>query len=309
MDKWIAAAKVVIPIFAAVFLGIFSRRKGLFSPEESRGLQQYVMKFGIPCMLFNSTLTASMGAESLTSMALLLPFMAVSTFCGFYVRKKKLHYHNFPMLFAAQESGMLGIPLFIALFGTAQAYRMGVLDLTQAIIAIPVISLLAADPGENLSPLALAGKVISSPLLILSALGLVLNLSGAAAWLEEIGVLGILSETTAFLAQPVSAVMLFCVGCSFSLAGKDRNLIIKISIVHFLAFAVAGLIIQGILLLLPQVDPMTRWAVLLYTTLPGSYIAPTLARTEEEGTLAAGVCSLLTVSCLAVFCAVAVVTA
>ena len=47
----------------------------------------------------------------------------------------------------------------------------------------------------------------------------------------------------------------------------------------------------------------------MYTTLPGSYIAASLGRTQEEAEMASGVCSLLTVVSLVVFCVIAICVA
>ena len=63
------------------------------------------------------------------------------------------------------------------------------------------------------------------------------------------------------------------------------------------------------MMLIPGVDALTRWAMLLYCTLPASYLAPTLGRSEEDYTMASGVCSILTVVSLAVFCVMAAVVA
>ena len=99
--------------------------------------------------------------------------------------------------------------------------------------------------------------------------------------------------------------MIFAVGYNFSLEKGSRAAIFKISLGHFAYFALWGLVIQGILFLIPNVDAMTRWAILLYTTLPASYLAPTLGRSKEDFTMASGVCSLLTIPALAVFCIIA----
>ena len=63
------------------------------------------------------------------------------------------------------------------------------------------------------------------------------------------------------------------------------------------------------LFLLPGITPMTRWAVLLFSFLPASYIAPGLGRTKQEHTVASGVCSLLTIATLVIFCIIAAFTA
>lgn len=309
MEKITTVLEIIVPIFITIILGMIAKRKNMITEEENKGLQQFVMKFGLPCVLFNSCLTASLGAESLTSMALLLPLILISTIWSFWARKKMFLYHNVPMLFCAQESGMLGIPLFMTLFGTAQAYRMGVLDMTQSFIAIPVIAILTADAGENPSMVSIVKKVFQSPLLLMSLLGLALNLTGTMDIMNSIGIGSILTETTGFLAGPVSAVILFSVGYNFSLGEGNQKQILALCGIHFGMFAVFGIIMQVILFFLPSVEPETRWAVLLFSTLPPSFLSSGLGRTTEENMVASGVCSILTVISLVIFCVVTVVVA
>ena len=82
LEKILTVAQVVVPIFVTVFLGVLAKRKKLLSQENVQGLQQFALKFGMPCVVFTSCLTADMGAESLSSMALVLVpfFLSVHTF-------------------------------------------------------------------------------------------------------------------------------------------------------------------------------------------------------------------------------------
>lgn len=307
MDRVITVLEIIVPIFTAIFAGVFARRKQAVTPEGVKGMQQYVMQFGLPCVLFNSCLGCSLAPEAVTSMALVLPMMLVAILWAFRARKSRFPYHNLPQLFAAQESGMLGIPLYMTLFGATQAYRMGVLDLTQSITCIPTIALLTAATGANPSLSYIIRQVFKSPLLLMSLLGLALNLTGVKAMLDGAGLLSVITETTGFLAQPVSAAILFSVGYNFTLGSGNRSRIFAISIIHFVYFAVCGLLIQLALFLVPNVDANTRWAILMFTTLPSSYLSLGLGRNEDEYQMAAGVCSLLTVVCLIIFCCMAVV--
>lgn len=305
MDNIMAVLRVIMPIFITIGLGVYARRRVILSSEQIVGLQQFVMKFGLPCVLFNSCLNASLGSEAVTSMVLVIPCILLSSLLGFWVRRRKYSYHNLPMLFSAQESGMLGIPLFITLYGVHEAYRMGVLDLAQTLIAIPAIAILTAETGKNPSPLQILGKVVRSPFLIASLLGLALNFSGIAAMLDGIGFLPVITETTGFLAQPVSAAMLFSVGYNFSLHEGYRKTILQIAGLHFILFSAICLVMQCFLFLVPELDAQTRWAVLLYCMLPSSYLSPSLGRREEDSIVASGVCSILTATCLVVFCIMA----
>lgn len=307
MNQFVTVLEVVLPIFAAVFLGVLARKKQIMPPEGNRGLQKFVTGFGLPCVVFNSCLTANIGAEAVTSMALVLIPLLIGTFWAFGPGKKKFPYHNLPQMFAAQETGMLGIPLFMTLFGTAEAYRVGVLDLAQTITAFPTIAILSANVGENPKVSEIVKKVLKSPLLIMALTGLVLNLSGAAAALEGAGMLGLVTGTTDFLAQPVSAAILFSVGYNFSLTGGSRKIIFRLCGLHFVWFALAGGAAQLVLCLIPNVDPLTRWALLLFSILPASYLSPSLGKSEEDYTVASGVCSVLTAVSLAGFCVIAAI--
>lgn len=309
MDKVFTVLQCIVPIFVTVLLGVLARKKQLLRQEEVRGLQQFVMQFCLPCVLFNSCLGADISPETVGTFGLIMPIMVGAALWAFRFGRKKYPFHNLPMLFCAQETGMLGIPLFMILFGSAQAYRMGILDIAQMPAAFPTIAILTASTGENPSKKDILQKVVRSPLLIMSVMGLILNFSGIAAWLDGIGIGGVITESTSFLAQSVSSIMIFCVGYNFSLAQDNRRAIFRISALH-LGWTVAfGLVVQLLLLLIPNVDTLTRWAILMYSTLPASYLSPAMGRNEKDFTLASGVCSLLTVVSLVVFCVIAIIVA
>ena len=301
MEKIMAVLEIIVPILVVILLGVYAKKTNMISIGENKGLQQFVMKFGLPCVLFNSCLSAQIQAESITSMALVLPLVFLSSVLSFQLRKKKYPYSNLPLMFSAQESGMLGIPLFMTLFGTAQAYRMGVLDMTQSLIAIPVIAILSTNTGENPSVSSIIKKVFQSPLLIMSLLGLVLNLSGMIQVLNSVGIGNIITETTGFLAQPVSAVILFSVGYNFSIGEGNRKHIFELCGLHFGLFALFCVIMELALFLVPNVAVETRWAILLYSVLPASFLTPSFGKNEDESAVASSVCSLLTVVCLIIF--------
>jgi hypothetical protein len=148
-----------------------------------------------------------------------------------------------------------------------------------------------------------------SPVVIMSALALVLNFTGIASWLQEQGVLGLLTGSTEFLAQPISAIMIFCVGYNFSLTAGNSKDILRLSALQLGWSLAMCLIIQLFLLLIPNVDPMTRWAVVMFCALPPTFLAPSMGRSERDFTLASGVCSLLTIVSLVVFCIIAILIA
>ena len=103
MEQVVALLQTVVPILICIGLGFLARKKELLTTEQVGGIQQFVLKFCIPPVLFNSCLEAKIGAESLTTMVMLLPVLLLSSLWAFRARKKRYPYHNFPMLFAAMR--------------------------------------------------------------------------------------------------------------------------------------------------------------------------------------------------------------
>lgn len=309
MEKLFSVLAVIAPIFVTVYLGVLARKKALITPEGVQGLQQFVLNMALPCLIFNSVLTAKVGAESLAIMGMLFPFVLGVTVWAFRVGRKKYPYQNLPMIFGAQESGMLGVPLFMILFGSINVYHMVILDLTQAIVGHPTIAILTCDAGDSPKPGEILKKVFTSPLVIACLIALGLNLSGAGTVLLESGIGHVVTEVTTFLGQPVSTLMIFSVGYNLSLSAENRGDILKLCLLRLSIFAVIAGVLQLLMCLIPNITALTRWAMLLYCLLPASYIAPSLGKTEQEKTVASGVSSLLTVVTLAVFCVMAALTA
>ena len=309
MEKFFSVAAVIAPIFITVYLGMVARKKALITPEGVQGLQQFVLNMALPCLIFNSILTAKVGAESLAIMGMLFPFVLGVTLWAFRKGMKKYPYKNLPMIFGAQESGMLGVPLFLILFGSANVYHMVILDLTQAIVGHPTIAIVSCDAGDSPKPGEILKKVFTSPLVIACLIALGLNLSGAGTLLLESGIGQVVTEVTTFLGQPVSTLMIFSVGYNLSLSAENRGEILKLCLLRLTIFSAIAGVLQLLLCLIPNITALTRWAMLLYCLLPASYIAPSLGKTEQERTIASGVSSLLTVVTLAVFCAIGALTA
>lgn len=309
MDKIFSLAQVVLPILLSVLLGMLARKKEILSSVEVQGLQTFVLNICLPCLLLRSCLTADLGPQTLTSMAILIPFLLLSTLWAFFVGRKQFPNHNLPMLMCCKETGMIGLPLFMLLFGTENAFYMGVLDLAQAPLVYVVMGILSSGEGKITSGWDIVKQMFRSPLMLTSLSGIALNLLGVWDWLQAVGAGTAVTETLGFLAQPVSMIMLFCVGYYFSLERQNIGPVLKLSAVHFAYFAVAAVVLQLLVNLLPDVTELTRKALLFYCLLPASYLAAGLGRSEEDSMLASGVCSVLTLVCLAAFACIAAVSA
>ena len=89
MNSAMKVLEIIMPIFAAIGLGVLARKKNQISEEANAGLQKFVMTYCLPCVLFNSCLTGNFGMESVTAMVLVMPLVFLSSVWSFRIRKKK----------------------------------------------------------------------------------------------------------------------------------------------------------------------------------------------------------------------------
>lgn len=114
---------VTIPFFALVVLGYFAARGRLLPEAAIPGLNAYVLYFALPCLLFR--LGASMPFRQLIDPALIgIYVLSALIVVGFTVsitlKRVGLKNAAFGALVAAfPNSGFMGVPLLVALFGDA----------------------------------------------------------------------------------------------------------------------------------------------------------------------------------------------
>ena len=53
MNNVIKVLEIIVPIFAMILLGVAAKKRNKISEEASKGLQQFVVTFCLPCVLFN----------------------------------------------------------------------------------------------------------------------------------------------------------------------------------------------------------------------------------------------------------------
>lgn len=306
MPMLMEVLEVILPILAPILLGAVLRRKQTISYEGISGMETFVMRYGIPCMLFHAYLTCSFSREVVAGMAAVFCLTLALAVLAFRMRRTaRWNYHNLPMLFSITEGG-LGVPLFLILFGLEQTFRIASLDLAQTLIGVPIISILSADEASQVRGKDILRRIASVPVAIAMVLGLAMNFSGLGAALEPSGVTSLITAVTSAIAEPVSALMLLCVGYEFQISKENRRNVLQMTGCFLGVRIVFCAAIQGLLCLLPSVQPITRWAVLLFCFLPPSYLSVNLGRTQRDNAFAASVCSISTFATLVVFCIIAI---
>lgn len=221
-----AIASVTFPFFALIFIGWLAARRGLLPAAAIPGLNAFVLFFALPCMLLRfgmQTPLLELLHPVMASVYLLTALGMVALACV-QARSARGGRHGwkdsaFGALVAAfPNSGFIGVPLLVALFGPAAAGPVICSILIDMVITSSLclgLSQLQRQPPSGAGPippshpLATAGLALrsafSNPLPWSIALG---GLLGALGWTLPGPVAGVVR----LLADAASPVALFTIG-------------------------------------------------------------------------------------------------
>ncbi|KQV99762.1 AEC family transporter [Rhizobacter sp. Root1221] len=241
---------VTLPFFALVFCGYAAAWRGFLPESAIPGLNAFVLFFALPCLLFR--FGASMPFAQLIDPALL----GIYAVCALVVvagtvaatrRQVGLKDAAFGGLVAAfPNTGFMGVPLLVALFGERAAGPV----ITTVLVDLALTSSLCiaiAESGSGThhptgpSPLARALRgAFSNPLPWAIALGAVKAASG-------LQLPGPVDQVIRMLADAASPVALFTIGAVLWRAGRHAHT--RTPPAHFLPVAAVKLFLHPLLVL------------------------------------------------------------
>ena len=180
---------VALPVFAVIFVGVIAGRVGVLGPASSEALNKYVYWVALPALLFLSI--GRIPVADLVNASFIGAFLGSSVLVwimgsvvGRLLRERSasnLVMQGMNASFA--NVGYMGIPLFVAAFGSDNiapallaTVMMSVISVPAAIIGLELVGSKHGHPLQTARGVGLA--LVKNPLLLSSAAGLGVALSG-----------------------------------------------------------------------------------------------------------------------------------
>jgi malonate transporter and related proteins len=211
----LAILLVTFPFFALVLCGYLAARRGLLPAAAIPGLNAFVLYFALPCMLFrfgSSTPIAQLLDGALVAVYLGCALVMVG-FTVAVTHRGRIGWNDaaFGALVAAfPNTGFMGVPLLVALLGSAAAGPAIVTILVDLVVTSSLcIALSRLDGSSAAGARAAARKALA---------GVATNpmpwaiLLGALASASGFGLPRPLAQTLGLLADAASPVALFTIG-------------------------------------------------------------------------------------------------
>ncbi len=298
MDKLISVIQTALPVFLALALGMFCRKKSFLSREGIDALKKVVINITLPAVLVNAFATAEYSSSTLILPVIIFLLCCFALLLGkFVIRISGMKSRLAPFLATGFEAGMLGYALFVLLFPQESLSKFAILDLGQTLFVFTLFKILISGKTDLK---AIARDMVTTPILWAVAAGVLLGATGLYKQLHSWGIGGILDSATSFISAPTGMIILLTVGYDLVLREipwrKTGGLIALRLGVMAVCFGIVVLLnrtlLNGIIF---------EGAALLMVILPPPYVIPIFADEPAERTQIASALSAMTLLTMILF--------
>jgi predicted permease len=268
----------VLPILLLVGLGALIRRRGLLASATIDDLRRLIVTITLPATLFGAFLRVHLEARyAVIVVSVFLACVAVLAVAPWLRRGAGIRVTSMPNLVAGFEAGMLGIPLFIGVFGASELYHFAIVEIGQELFVFFIlVTVVVMRASGHRPPLReTVATFFRHPVILAILAGIGGSIIGLADTLEA-NVFGeALLTTIAMLAALTTPLIAIVLGYSTSLrlgALRDpvRTLAVRLPIWIALALVFNIVVIDGLL----GLDRLFQAAVMTMAILPPPFVVP-----------------------------------
>ena len=214
MSHFLEVLRTVLPVAVMLVIGMLCRARGIIRREGVDALKCVAVNIGLPAVLLSAFATTRY-----TLMDVAIPLLMFGVCVAAYLlgrvggRLFKLPSRFVPFLTTGFEAGMLGYALFTMLYGASRVAEFARVDLGQVLFVFTAYKLLLGLAGdERPAPGRLLREMLASPIIIAIVIGVLLGATGLYRAMTPSGLSGVFDACTDFVAAPVSALILLCIG-------------------------------------------------------------------------------------------------
>lgn len=300
----------VIPVLVLLFLGYIMKLKDFISAKAITEMKQLVVNISLPAVLFLAFLDVNFKAEYFlvilaVFMANIIMLIIANTLAGAFNIKDPY----FPLLFTGFEVGMLGIPLFGAIYGMENVKYMGIVDIGQELyVWFVLLGLIYSIRSGKRNYKKIFQPFISSPVIIAIILGIFVNSTGLVSFLSSSKIYISLIKSIEMIAGLTVPLILIIIGYEIDFNLGKLNLPLKIISLRLIIFLPLALIINKYVFTeVLNMDKMYNIALISMFILPPPFIIPLFVERDNDNTYIFNTLSLGTVVSIIVYILITII--
>ena len=286
MLEYMSIMPKVIPLLALLIIGYFFKKQKFLVSNTIMEIKNFILNFSLPALLFTAFLDIEFKKEYLVILIIVIFVNLFMLYVGKFISplfKKDDPYLK--LLFTGFEMGMLGIPLFTAIYGTANVKFIGIIDIGHELfiwfILLGILLKLRQDSkGSNYKKLI--KSFLTSPVIIAILIGILANLLGFSN-IKNSNIIALsIMETIQMIAGLTVPLILIIIG--YEMEFKTENITLPLKIIGIrlavlipLALIINNLIFSNIL----QLTNMYNIALFSMLIMPPPFIIPLFIKDKD----------------------------
>jgi predicted permease len=305
----------LIPVVALIALGLFLGRSGFMGDEFASGLKRLVASVTLPALLFTAFARLELAAEFFLLAAVIFLSCGVLGLAGRGVAAAaRLPRPSTTLLFQGFEAGMLGYALFVSFYGAQEVPAFATADLGQVLYVFTVLmaQLLSGESSRALRPADLARRLVSSPVILAIAAGLLSSAlvprAAGLPWAAD----GFLAPTFAAIGSLTTPLVCLVVGYGLKGAfgrpaaathgapvGARGGAVLAVVLIRLAAAGALGALVAFVVVPALGFPRIQSAAVLSLFLLPPPFVIPVFRTRSDDAAFVSSVLSLHTLFSLA----------
>jgi predicted permease len=277
MPDALAVVSRVLPVILLIALGKCLQKRRFVSPRTIEDLKRIVLLLALPALLFPTF------AQTVFERRYALIFPVIFFVCAgmlgvgkLYARLVRRGSPYLPAVFCSSETGLMGYPLFLAVFGPSEVYKLAILDVGQAIFTfIFLAGYVRHIHGRTTNVRHLVSDFLRTPIVLAILAGILCGVTGIGAALTRYQLYTSFLETLDLLSR--LTVPLICVAIGYELRIRREGLaqilgilLIRMALLIGLAFLISTFLFDRWL----GLDRMFTVALFTLFTLPVPFVTP-----------------------------------
>ncbi|NLB78497.1 MAG: hypothetical protein GX796_06545 [Clostridiaceae bacterium] len=282
-DTFVILSKV-LPVIILIIFGGFLRKTRFIDQNTVSSLKKIVVNITLPATLFLTF------AKTTFESRYIMIFLSVFLVCVIMLQlgiliKKLLKQSNryYPAIFSGFETGMMGYSLFAVVYGSANIYKLALIDLGQVMFVFFVlVSYLQKLNGKSANAKELTLSFIKSPVILSVVLGIAVSFLGDFNSISS-PVVNSIFETLRLLSEMTMPIICIAIGYELKINLKEIGgpllaTVIRMILLLGMAYAINEIVIDRIL----NLDNTFKIALYTMFLLPPPFVIPIYMDEKEE---------------------------
>lgn len=282
---FLSALAKVVPVFLLILLGVALRRLHFVRPETVDDLQKLVVNVTLPAALFLAFSQVTVEPQYV----LIAAIMASACVVGLLLARVLngplgVNSPYMPSLLTGFEAGMMGYAIYAAVYGQANIYKFGIVDLGQVLfvffVLVPGLERLVTGQ-KPLRDTALG--FLKTPVILAILGGLIVKQLGLANLAEGNPLASSVLETLRLLGGMTTPLVALVIGYGLQLRAGALGRPARTITARLLVWIPFGLVLAFLVVgRLMRLDPEFQAAVMTMVILPPPFVIPLFMRGAEE---------------------------